>query len=96
VRIGTGQTQGPATVWLAHTLSSRTVNIAKGENRGKTITYHNVVRDFAAISAWSGQALTLDVPMHGKSGEITDGVAVWVQEGDVGHVLGAAQLRLSE
>jgi hypothetical protein len=38
-----------ATVWLAHTLSSRTVNIASGENTGRVITYHNVVRGFAAV-----------------------------------------------
>ena len=95
VRIGGGPTSAPATVWLAHTLSSRTVNIAKGENSGRTITYHNVVRDFMAVSKWSGQPLTLALPAHGKQGEITDGVAVWVQADGQGPVLGAAQARIS-
>ncbi len=82
-----------ATVWIAHTLSSRTVNITSGENGGRTITYHNVVRGFAAVGMWSGEAVTLELPAHGVQGETTDGVAVWVQSG-TGPVLGAAQLRV--
>ncbi len=95
VRIGGGPATEPATVWLAHTLSSRTVNITKGENGGRTITYHNVVRDFMAVSKWSGQPLALALPAQGKQGEITDGVAVWVQADGQGPVLGAAQARIS-
>jgi hypothetical protein len=97
VRIAAGPAPAQAaTVWLAHTLSSRAVNIAKGENSGRVITYYNVVRDFSAIGKWSGQALTLDAPAQGKSGEITDGVAVWVQAHDMGPVLGAAQARTAK
>jgi hypothetical protein len=97
VRIAAGLAPAQAaTVWLAHTLSSRTVNIAKGENSGRVITYHNVVRDFAAVGKWSGQALTLDLPARGKPGEITDGVAVWVQAQGMGPVLGAAQARVAK
>lgn len=95
VRIGASPVlKTSATVWLARTLSSRTVNIAKGENSGRVITYHNVVRRFAAVGKWSGDAVTLELPAQGEQGEITDGVAVWVQTGSHGPVLGAAQLRL--
>jgi hypothetical protein len=85
----------PATVWLAHTLSSRAVNIGSGENSGRVITYHNVVRGFSAVGKWSGEAVTLELPARGVPGETTDGVAVWVQSGDPGPVLGAAQIKLS-
>ena len=96
VRIGAMQgIRTPATVWLAHTLSSRTVNIASGENSGRVITYHNVVRDFSAVGKWSGEAVTLELPALGVPGETTDGVAVWVQAGDPGPVLGAAQIKLT-
>jgi len=95
VRIAGGPSSATATVWFAHTLSSRTVNIAKGENSGRTITYHNIVRGFAAVSKWSGKPLTLALPARGKQGEITDGVAVWVQTDGQGPVLGAAQARIS-
>lgn len=95
VQIGAGPAPSPsATVWLAHTLSSRTVNIAKGENSGRVITYHNVVRGFSAVGMWSGQAITLELPAQGRQGEITDGVAVWVQASKQGPVLGAAQTRI--
>jgi len=87
--------RSPATVWLAHTLSSRTVNIANGENSGRVITYHNVVRGFAAVGKWSGEPVTLELPAQGEQGELTDGVAVWVQVDGMGPVLGAAQMRVS-
>jgi hypothetical protein len=96
VRIGAlAGVKQPATVWLAHTLSARTVNIAKGENSGRVITYHNVVRDFSAVGKWTGEAMTLELPARGAPGENTDGVAVWVQTGNPGPVLGAAQLKIS-
>lgn len=96
VKIGPGPAPShSATVWLAHTLSARTVNIAKGENSGRVITYHNIVRGFSAVGKWSGQPLTLELPAQGVQGEITDGVAVWVQIGGNGPVLGAAQARIS-
>lgn len=95
VRIGAGSAPAQsANVWLAHTLSSRTVNIAKGENSGRVITYHNIVRGFSAVGKWSGQPVTLELPARGTQGEITDGVAVWVQIGGNGPVLGAAQARI--
>jgi hypothetical protein len=95
VRIGALAGAKPGTVWLAHTLSSRSVNIASGENSGKVITYHNVVRDFAAVGKWSGEAITLNLPARGAPGELTDGVAIWVQANGAGPVVGAAQLKLS-
>jgi hypothetical protein len=97
VRIGAAPSTGRAsTVWLAHTLSSRTVNIAKGENSGRVITYHNIVRGFSAVGKWSGQPVTLELPAQSEQGEITDGVAVWVQDGGNGPVLGAAQTRVTD
>jgi hypothetical protein len=98
VRVHVGALAGvhrSATIWLAHTASSRTVNIASGENNGRSITYHNVVRGFAAVGKWSGEAVTLELPAQGVQGETTDGVAVWVQTAaGNGPVLGVAQLRV--
>ena len=96
VRISAFAGAKPATVWLAHTLSSRSVNIAQGENSGRTVTYHNVVRDFAAVGKWSGEAVTLTLPARGASGETTDGVAVWLQTGSPGPIVGAAQIKLTK
>ena len=83
-----------ATVWMAHTLSNRKVDIARGENRGRVVTYHNVVRSFAAVGKWSGDALSLRLPVKGQPGENSDGIVVWVQSGEMGKILGAAQIKL--
>jgi hypothetical protein len=93
VTLGAGPKR-EATVWVAHTLSSRTVNIGQGENRGRVITYHNVVRSFAAVGKWSGDAASLRLPSKGQPGENSDGIVVWVQTGEMGKILGAAQIKL--
>lgn len=83
-----------ATVWMAHTLSSRAVNIGRGENRGRVVTYHNIVRSFGAVGKFSGEPVSLKLPVKGQPGEISDGIVVWVQTGEMGRILGAAQIKL--
>ena len=44
---------------------SATVDIKRGENAGKTLTYANVVTSWTALDAWNGKApltLTADIP----------------------------------
>ena len=97
IRIGSGEAEQSATVWVAHTIASMTVKIGSGENGGRLMTYTNVVRDFASAGTWNGQRLTLQVPARGSdTSETTDGIAVWVQSGSHGQVLGAAQLRFAK
>jgi hypothetical protein len=79
-----------ATVWMFHLRSSVAVNIPAGENQGHTITYHNVVGDVKAVGVYKGHALTLTLPRAAMAGLPHDGVAVIVQQGGFGHVIGAA------
>jgi len=79
-----------ATVWVARVLSQREVNIGDGENRGKVIVYSNIVRDLSPAGMWHGEALRLEVPARQNSGETYDRLAVFVQTGETGPVLGAA------
>ena len=58
-----------------------TVAIKRGENNGKTITYHNVARRWLKLGAWNGKANTWTVPMHDFEGEGVDSAAVFVQTG---------------
>ncbi|MGE0844727.1 MAG: DUF1223 domain-containing protein [Flavobacteriaceae bacterium] len=44
----------PATIMLAAYSPRATVAIQRGENRGREITYHNVVRAMVAAGRWSG------------------------------------------
>ena len=93
VAVGPGPKK-EATVWMAHTLSSRQVNIGQGENRGRVVTYHNVVRSFAAVGKFSGEPLSLRLPIKGQPGENSDGIVVWVQIGEMGKIYGVAQIKL--
>ena len=84
-------------VWLCPLAKAVPVAIGRGENRGRTITYHNVVRGWRKLGDWTGAASS----WRFRSSEIkTDGVdaaAVMVQEGThdkPGIILGAAYMPL--
>ncbi len=89
VSIGAGK-PADATVWVFHILSSSTVAIGKGENEGHTMTYRNVVRDLKPAGKWKGEALALDLPRHDAADPPHDTLAVVVQQGGYGRVIGAA------
>lgn len=83
----------PATLWLVVYTDRRTVRIKAGENEGRSITYHNVVRKLEPLGSWQGAPvrLTVDLP------KLEDGqrCAVLLQEGspqNPGRILSAARL----
>jgi hypothetical protein len=82
-----------AEVWICGLAKAVTVAIKRGENQGKSITYHNVARRWIKLDAWNGKERTWTVPIHDFGGEGIDGAAVMVQNGTVekpNAVLGAA------
>ena len=81
-----------ATIWLAQLSKSVAVPITRGENRGKTITYHNVVRDLMPVGLWTGQPITvqLDRPSVARPG--AERCAAFLQQGRGGPIIGAAVL----
>ncbi len=92
ISVGTGDVNSNATIWLFHILGKATVTIGSGENGGHTLTYRNVVREVKAIGMWKGQAVTLDLPRYDSPSLPHDSVAVVVQQGGYGRVIGAAQI----
>ncbi|HVZ68216.1 MAG TPA: DUF1223 domain-containing protein [Rhizomicrobium sp.] len=94
VSIGSGNIENgkpaDATVWVFHILSSATVAIGNGENKGRTMTYRNVVRDLKPAGEWKGAALAINLPRHDPADPAHDALAVVVQQGGYGRVLGAA------
>ena len=94
VRLGEGD-QGPATIWLIAFDDAHDVAIARGENGGRTLRYHNVVREIERLGSWNGDALTLALPVERLAGEGRDGLAVLVQREADGAILTAARLRLA-
>ena len=79
----------PATVWLAIVSPHVDVKIKRGENRGRMMTYHNVVRDITPVGMWSGKGMRIELPatVMTKAG---DRCAVLLQADNGGRILGAA------
>jgi len=80
-------------VWLCPLARAIAVAIGRGENHGRTITYHNVVRRWVKLGDWNGNDATWTVPVSEIKTDEVDAAAVVVQEGTrdkPGIILGAA------
>jgi hypothetical protein len=80
---GTPPPRGSAEVWLWGLAKAVTVAIGRGENKGRSVTYHNVVRRCVKLGDWNGKANAWSVSMHALDGDGIDGAAVLVQGGTV-------------
>jgi hypothetical protein len=86
-------------VWLCPLMKAAQVSIERGENRGRTITYHNVVRNWVKLGDWTGTKMNWNVPISEIEASDADAAAVMVQEGShdkPGIVLGAAYYSLGQ
>lgn len=84
-----------ATVWVMRTLSHARVAIHGGENMGSEIVYTNIVRDLRDAGTWQGGDQRFSLPVL-RTFKDYDGIAVVVQSGGYGPVLGATLLDLPE
>jgi hypothetical protein len=50
-------------VWLCPITSKVAVAIERGENRGHTMTYYNVVRRWVKLGEWTGKAESFSIPV---------------------------------
>jgi len=79
-------------VWLCPLARAVPVQIGRGENRGRTVTYHNVVRRWVKLGDWSGAESTWSVPISDIETAEIDAAVVMVQQGThdrPGIILGA-------
>jgi hypothetical protein len=85
------QTAG-SEVWLCPVVGHVSVDISRGENRGHTITYTNVVRRWIKLGTWNGKSETFTVPIDAIKFDGIDTVAVILQNGSStqpGPIIGA-------
>jgi hypothetical protein len=66
---------------LVGLVKAATVAIGRGENKGRTITYNNVVRRWIKLGDWTGKANSWSIPMQTLKGDGIDEAAVLVQSG---------------
>ena len=84
-------------VWLCPLAKSVPVQIGRGENRGRTVTYHNVVRRWIKLGDWTGAESTWSVPISDIETDEIDAAVVMVQQGThdrPGIILGAGFIPL--
>jgi hypothetical protein len=92
VTLPDGNAGGAADVWLCPLSRSVTVGVGRGENRGRTLTYTNVVRRWVKLGTWSGKSENFTVSVDSIRFTGIDAVAVMVQAGSAekpGAMLGA-------
>ena len=80
-------------VWYA---TANDVAIRRGENRGKTLHYTNVVRGSKVIESWRGQPMDCVLKLDEVRASGADRIAILLQEGDAGPILGAASIALTD
>ena len=93
VKVAAGKEHVGGEVWLCPLAQSVQVEIGRGENHGRTVTYHNVVRRWLKLGDYTGTDAVWNVPIADILGDDIDGAAVLVQQGShekPGIILGAA------
>ena len=85
-----------ATVWLAIAKEVQKVEVARGENRGRGLSYHHAVRELSPIGMWHGEAMTLRLPLKDLKTMGGDCLFALVQVEDYGPILGAAEFEPKE
>jgi hypothetical protein len=84
-------------VWICSISKAVPISIRRGENSGREVTYHNVVRNLLKVGDWNGSSGTWTVPLENISREGVDAAVVYIQDGSrdrPGAMLGAAYTSL--
>jgi hypothetical protein len=93
IKVAGGKEHVAGEVWLCPLAQTVPVEIGRGENHGRTVTYHNVVRRWLKLGDYTGTDAVWNVPIADILGDDIDGAAVLVQQGShekPGLILGAA------
>lgn len=94
---GKGPAAAHGEVWICSVSKAIPISIGRGENRGRDITYYNVVRNLLKVGDWNGSSGSWTVPLENISREGVDAAVVYVQDGNrekPGAMLGAAYTSL--
>lgn len=75
-------------VQLVRYTPQKTVEITRGENAGRTMTYHNVVTHWDVLTQWDG---TTNLALQAELSADLPGVVI-IQDGSAGPVLAAARI----
>jgi hypothetical protein len=68
-------------VWICSVSKEVPITIGRGENKGRELTYYNVVRSWLKVGDWNGTAANWTVPLENVAREGVDAAVVYVQDG---------------
>ncbi|MHB0951631.1 MAG: DUF1223 domain-containing protein [Allorhizobium sp.] len=94
ITIGAGA--GKADVVIVYFRRKEIVDVQKGENMGKRVTYWNSVTDVQTVGMWEGSNLHLVLPAKVMGKDKNDGCAILLQtsgsKGDPAAIIGATMI----
>jgi len=79
-------------LWVAAYAKRREVAIERGENRGKTLAYHQIVRVFEELGPLGAQGAALTLPVADWQARGLDGLVVVAQHPAGGRIWGVGEL----
>jgi hypothetical protein len=97
LRVQVAASGGAGELWVVAVAREVAVTVARGENRGRRISYHNVARRWLKLGDWNGKAATWSVPVAQLTDAGADMAAVILQGGSEarpGAMLGGATAAL--
>ncbi|MEM8695254.1 MAG: DUF1223 domain-containing protein [Pseudomonadota bacterium] len=87
-----GTAESDAVVRLLALDRSETVDIGRGENGGRSVTYTNILRAERDIGHWTGGELAIEIGAEDLYAEGSDRYAIVVRNGSSGSILAAQYL----
>lgn len=82
--------RGAADIMLVRFDEKHVTDVTRGENKGKTLTNHNVVRLLRPVADWNGEPVDMVMRLQDIGGADPAYCAIFVQERGQGRILGAA------
>jgi hypothetical protein len=82
--------RGEADIMLVRFDEKHVTDVTRGENKGKTLTNHNVVRLLRPVADWNGEAVDMVMRLQDIGGANPAYCAIFVQERGQGRILGAS------
>lgn len=97
IEISYGDNTGKATLWMVYFSNQAVVKVERGENRGKNLTYSNIVGDIELVGMMEPEGLKMMLPLSEISYKGYDSCALILQRttkyGTPGPIIGAVVIR---
>lgn len=77
---------------ITYRAGAHAVAIKKGENRGRTVAYSNVVDDLTKLKTYNGEPLSHAIPLANLIKEDADSCAIVLQDQSNGRIVGALKI----